>query len=240
MAELESLPPDVAALLARVKEPAPLEDVHADALERRLALALAASHVLEGSLAAKTLGATAFAKLVAFFTRKATIAIGMLGLGIASGVVLHAVATPKVSPAEVTSEAPVFASVAPRASVEPSVPAPAAATVSVAALPPAVTIAAAPPVATRDPASSLAEERALLEMGRSALARGQSADAVAAARKHERTFPRGKLAEEREVLMVQALAASGARDEAKARAARFAQGYPRSIFGPAVRAAASP
>lgn len=237
MAELDSLPPDVAALLSRVKEPAPLEDVQADALERRLTLALAASHALEGSLAAKTLGATAFAKLVAFLARKATIAIGMLGLGIGTGVVLHAVVTPKVSPAEVTSEARVFAS-APPAAIEPPVLTPP--TVSAAFAPPAIAVSAVAPSATKDPASSLAEERALLEMGRSALARGQSADAVAAARKHERTFPRGKLTEEREVLMVQALAASGARDEAKARAARFAQSYPSSIFGPAVRAAASP
>ncbi|NOU31761.1 MAG: hypothetical protein HOO96_27985 [Polyangiaceae bacterium] len=239
MAELESLPPDVAALLSRVKKPAPLESGRADALESRLALALAASHALEGSLAAKTLGATAFAKLVAFLTRKATIAIGMLGLGIGTGAVLHAVATPKVSPAEVTSEARVFAS-APRAAIEPPVLASPTASVSAAFVPPATAVSTAAPSATKDPASSLAEERALLEMGRSALARGQSADAVAAARKHERTFPRGKLTEEREVLMVQALAASGARDEAKARAARFAQSYPSSIFGPAVRAAASP
>jgi TolA-binding protein len=239
MAELDSLPPDVAALLSRVKEPLPMESERQDALERRLALALAASHALEGSLAAKTLGASAFAKLVAFLTRKATIAIGMLGLGIGTGVVLHAVATPKVSPAEVTSEARVFAS-APRAAIEPPVLAPPTASVSPTVVSAAIPVSTAAPSAIKDPASSLAEERALLEMGRSALARGQSTDAVAAARKHERTFPRGKLTEEREVLMVQALAASGARDEAKARAARFAQSYPSSIFGPAVRAAASP
>ncbi len=240
MAELESLPPDVAALLERVKEPIAMERSRADALESRLALALAASHALEGSLAAKSLGASAFAKLVAFLSRKATIAIGMLGLGVSVGAALHAAATPRAAPPLVISESrvPTTAPLPPVVTL-PVVTPPAPASIGVAA--PASTVGAAGtavPSATN--ASTLAEERALLEMGRSALARGQSADAVAAARKHERTFPRGKLTEEREVLMVQALAASGARDEARVRAARFSQSYPNSIFGPAVRAAASP
>jgi hypothetical protein len=50
-------------------------------------------------------------------------------------------------------------------------------------------------------------------------------------------FPHGQLAEEREVLAVQALVALGQGVDAKARAARFQKAYPASMFASTVEAA---
>ena len=83
----------------------------------------------------------------------------------------------------------------------------------------------------------LAAERALLEIAREALVRGQADGALAALACHEATFPQGELAEERDGLFVQALVAAHRDDEARLRAARFDHRYPRSLFAPVVRQA---
>lgn len=77
----------------------------------------------------------------------------------------------------------------------------------------------------------LAQEQALVDTARAALARGRAADALRAADEHAARFPSGKLAEERENLAIQALAFAGRRDEALARAARFHKRYPASLYG---------
>ncbi len=82
----------------------------------------------------------------------------------------------------------------------------------------------------------LAEERALLEVARTALARGQPDAAFASLEKHKQTFPSGRLVEEREVLAIEALAELGRGPEARERAARFRRAYPESILLPAVEA----
>lgn len=79
-----------------------------------------------------------------------------------------------------------------------------------------------------------------MDTARTALARGRAVDALAAADEHTRRFPRGRLAEEREALAIQALALSGERAGALARAARFRRAYPNSIFGSAVDRAVLP
>jgi uncharacterized membrane protein len=82
--------------------------------------------------------------------------------------------------------------------------------------------------------AALAAERTLLEMARTALARGRAADALNALDQHRRRFTAGQLAEEREALSILALVKLGDADHARARAARFRARYPRSFFGPAV------
>jgi outer membrane protein assembly factor BamD (BamD/ComL family) len=72
----------------------------------------------------------------------------------------------------------------------------------------------------------------LVETGRSALGRGDWASALAALDKHAREFPHGRLAEERDVLRVQALALGGRTDEARTRAEAFRARYPKSVFLP--------
>lgn len=84
--------------------------------------------------------------------------------------------------------------------------------------------------------SSLAEERALVERARAALGRRDSLSALEALAEHGRTFADGKLAEEREALLVQALAANGRADDARRKAAAFRARYPQSVFGTRVDA----
>jgi hypothetical protein len=84
---------------------------------------------------------------------------------------------------------------------------------------------------------SLTRERALVETARSAVARGDGSAALQATSEHARTFPNGRLVEEREALAVQALVLAGRRDEARARAERFRQRYPNGLFLPVVDAA---
>ncbi|MBN2573206.1 MAG: hypothetical protein JXP73_01455 [Deltaproteobacteria bacterium] len=83
----------------------------------------------------------------------------------------------------------------------------------------------------------LAAERKLVEMARSALARGRTDDALAALRRHARAFTKGQLAEERDSLFVQVLVAKGDFTHARKRAAAFYQRYPQSLFSPVVEQA---
>jgi hypothetical protein len=78
-------------------------------------------------------------------------------------------------------------------------------------------------------------ERLLLDEARGALMRGESPKAVAPLLDHARRYPRGRLAEEREALLVQALARSGRSAEAQERGARFERQYPGSLLLPAVQ-----
>ena len=91
------------------------------------------------------------------------------------------------------------------------------------------------PVPTRD--FELADERAAVDMARSALARGEPAQALIALDALAKRLPRGQLAEERESLAVEALMAAGQVEEAKARAAKFRADFPQSMLLPAVDAA---
>lgn len=97
--------------------------------------------------------------------------------------------------------------------------------------------AAALPRASTTPDASLRAERKIIEIARTALGRGQLAGALEHLRRHARQFPTGELAEEREALMIQALAAHEDVDEARARADRFRTRFPHSLFAPAVDAA---
>lgn len=82
----------------------------------------------------------------------------------------------------------------------------------------------------------LAKERAVLDVARSALGRGDAANTLVATGEHERKFPQGALVEEREALAIQALATQGRRADAQARAERFRKRFPRSMLLPAVDA----
>ncbi|MBX7101953.1 MAG: hypothetical protein K1X89_29825, partial [Myxococcaceae bacterium] len=96
----------------------------------------------------------------------------------------------------------------------------------------------APPAGGRDLA--LSAERALLEVARTALARGEVAQALEALERHEHEAPRGRLVEEREALFVQALVRAGRKEAAEQRASAFRARFPDSLLMPAVDAALSP
>jgi hypothetical protein len=106
-----------------------------------------------------------------------------------------------------------------------------------AAAPPAAPPAPSAAPAPTGPAAhdeSLAAERRLLDGAYAALAAGRSAAAFDALEDHARTFPRGKLGEEREALWIRALARAGRSEEARERAAQFRATHPHSLLLPSI------
>jgi hypothetical protein len=154
----------------------------------------------------------------------------IVGLAIA-GAVATAAWLMRSPPADTTPVATVpsaFASEAP--SAVPEVPV----TTSVVALPDAApsaapsTTAHVAPVASPTAAASAEPEIAILARAHDALLHGSPDRALAIAGEHARAYPRGLLAQEREVIAIEALASTGRRDEARARAAAFRAAYPGS------------
>lgn len=86
------------------------------------------------------------------------------------------------------------------------------------------------PVAPAE-AETMDEELSLLESAYEALRKGDAAGALAEAERHAARFPSGALAQEREVLAIDALVRLGRRAEAEARAAGFRARYPTSTHG---------
>lgn len=89
------------------------------------------------------------------------------------------------------------------------------------------------------PTSTLDAEREILDAARAAIVRGHPSQALAALDRHEREHPGGALAEEREVLATQALAALGRVGEARARRDAFHARWPASLLSAAIDRAAS-
>jgi hypothetical protein len=98
------------------------------------------------------------------------------------------------------------------------------------------TASAAPATSTSAPSrggasttANLRAERLLLERATAALMRGDANSALGALREHAQRFPRGELAEEREVLRVRALRAAGQNDAADQSAKDFKRQFPSSL-----------
>ncbi|MCL2724492.1 MAG: hypothetical protein FWD69_08655 [Polyangiaceae bacterium] len=163
----------------------------------------------------------------------AALAVGGAAGSASTAVLLQRSENPVATPVLAASHPPPSAPI-----IEIAASAPSTGGSSVTALPPPVPVASR----TTAPASSaargdLAKERELLDVARAALARGRPADAIAAANEHARRWPRGYLEEEREVVLIQALAAAGKHQEVAAKAARFRRTFPASMLMPAVDAA---
>ncbi len=84
----------------------------------------------------------------------------------------------------------------------------------------------APPTTTPDEGA----ERQLLRQAHASFRAGDHPACLATLGEHARTWPAGKLAEERDALMVQALAGTGNATAAEAAAQAFLERYPRSLF----------
>jgi hypothetical protein len=82
--------------------------------------------------------------------------------------------------------------------------------------------------------SALAAERELLDRARKALARGDTPEAERTLDLHTRRHPAGLLLEEREALAIKVLVDLGRAEDARRRAVKFRERYPRSLFGPSV------
>jgi hypothetical protein len=148
------------------------------------------------------------------------------------GTVQHVRGKPAASPPVVIAAAPPGSEPPPSAS--PPTPEPVAGPSRPVATP-ANRVRETEPSDTRD--RGLGAERKLVEMARSALARGYTDRALSALRSHARSHPHGQLAEERDSLMVQALVAKGEFTRAREQATRFHQQHPGSLFGPVVEQA---
>jgi hypothetical protein len=245
MSELEQLPPEVAALLdAERARPDVPEDVRTRVVEHvRGTIAAGLAGAVTAS-AGSNGGAGGSAGGLSGATLRRILSFALtFGAGAASGAMLYATLEkpPTVAPPVVsmgTSVAP--SASAPRADATTETASSSA--VPVESLPRAASTAtigprpsAAPTLSERD--ADLAAERAQIEMARTALTRGQTAAALEALQAHASQFPRGRLAEERDALWVQALAQAGRRGEAATRVERFRETYPQSLLLPMVQAA---
>lgn len=221
----EDLPPmgqDVEAILERAGRPSPSSEFEARVMARAMATAAIG---VAGATVAKTSAATGVGSATgATLTVKAgAVGLGLFLAGAGAGVALDRTAlAPSPPPPEVrvvTKEVRVEVPVEVRVEVPVEVPAP-----------------APPRTAPRLPANDrlLAEERAIIEMGRSALSRREARLALGHCQTHAKRFPAGQLAEERELLWVRALVALGEREEARARASAFTKRFPDSLLAPSV------
>lgn len=84
--------------------------------------------------------------------------------------------------------------------------------------------------------TDLARERALLETAKSALVRAANADALVALDEHQKRYPKGRLAEERDGLRIQAVLADRQMAEAAQLFANFKRRYPQSLLLPSLEA----
>lgn len=252
--ELEALSP--LALSALEAERSAL-DVDA-ALEARV-LAKVAATVAFGASGAVAVGAASSATAASATAGASSAAATALGLGkvvplvalafvggAGAGAVVHAVATRPVAPPVVVVPppkpvTPVELAPTPTPVIAPSpapVPSPPPVLKPTPKPAPAPVVVPMPPSDTPD--VQLTAERALIDRARSALLRRDGAAALSALDAHAAAHPDGRLAEEREALVVQALAAAGRLAAAQERAARFAAKYPSSVLLPAVQAAVAP
>lgn len=242
----DKLPDDLAGWLAPAKElRGPPADVRAR-MESRLLAALPNGPGGGGSGArpeppASAAPATRMPQIPAWIAA----ATFVLGVGVGAGALASSPRATTTTPTEsAETKTP------PRPSAAPSVgsagtsaaPSETSPTLRPEDLPAAATgaLASPKPAATtpRGPASGdLSAERAVLDVARTALGRGDPAHALASTDEHARRFPRGALSEEREAIAVQALAQSGRAEEARSRALRFKKDHPESILLPAVLAA---
>lgn len=83
--------------------------------------------------------------------------------------------------------------------------------------------------------ADLTVELGLIENARTALAGGDASGALSQLDAYSRSYPRGRLALEAEVLRIDALARSGQRDAAKKRAEQFVRRHPNSVLNARVR-----
>jgi hypothetical protein len=157
-------------------------------------------------------------------------AIATTGLAAASADVYHHLrARPRTPPPSSAATVPLHRSIQPEART-PELPSSAA---------PAEPVDSSAPIEAPHAAVSgsgghapsiqgYALELRLLEPARRSIAHGDYAGALAAIARHEREYPRGQLAEEREALRVRALWGMGRRVAAESSAAAFRTRFPRS------------
>ena len=153
-----------------------------------------------------------------------------LGLGLPAGWALHAARAPQVALAPVPSEPSAPIDVPEAAPIEAPVPPPL----------PIPAAAAAPPAPPVPSPPAVESEQARIDQARVALRRDRPHDALVALMGHAREHPDGRLAEERERLMIEALLAQGRTNAGNERFTAFEARWPESIHLAALRALFEP
>jgi hypothetical protein len=238
-------------------EPAPSAQ---DELWRRLQVATAVG-VVAGAGAAAHAAATAAPEVAVKVAGKtlwlslvkwgAVLAVGLPAAGVATHVVLAHRKGATVGAADVAASHPPGPVVAPAAvaAVAPPVeatPVPPAPTVSAVVMPAPVSAPHASHSARRpeptlaDARSALRAESALLGSARAKLAAGNYRGAFDDVTHLGAQFPHGKLAQEREVVAIDALAGLGNRAALHARASAFLSRFPESPYAAHVRESLEP
>jgi hypothetical protein len=221
-------------------EPERLLEQTTSALERALLQEGRAYHVPDRvhahtlsalGLASAGLGASALAWLSAK-SWASKIFLGLSTVTLVAGLPVGYVLLTRSSPAPQPT-APLT-----RAMPAPAPAAPAAPALAVAAPPPAVETPATPPSPARPASmtsSALRAEVAALDAVRSTLANDDPAGALSFLAAYFRTFPRGRLRYEAEVLRIDALAKAGRPDTARRHAQEFLKRHPNSVLAARVR-----
>ncbi len=194
----------------------PPADVASRMIERLDAAAAGAS------TATATAGGAALSKSLLVFAGGALFVAGALS----GGTVVWALRGAEVVPPIVAVVQPPPPPPAPVAAPAPEPPPVAAAEPEPE---PARPIARKPPAAPPTASSTLEAERQLLDEARSGVVRGAWSEALKSAEAHRAQFPDGALAEEREVLAIQALSTTDPK-AAAARAEAFRKKWPSSIL----------
>jgi hypothetical protein len=219
---VDPLPPDLEALLDAERQRPGLPHAALERIQTRLAASIAAP-----------------ASKPSFLRSRGVFGLTTFVLGVLVGALLVGVLRPPRPMPAPAAPPPIRETPAPAAPVTaPPQPTPAIAPVPTAPPPRAATTAPPRAPATVDDRDlDLAAERALVDLARAGVARNQHAAALEALERHLQKFPRGRLAEERDMLWVQALVQAGRHTDARARAAAFRRRYPRSLLLPAIDAA---
>lgn len=230
-----------AQLLEAVRDADPPVDAH-DKVWKRLGVAAgagAATLALTTPLAARAAAGAGTKALAQTGWLSAIKWIAVVGaIAPAAGVGAHWIIASRTTASAPPNMAPAAPPVAPPREPVPAITQPP--TVVVTAAPEqAPSVASALP--RRSPASSkLDAESALLRHAREKLQNGDAKGALDDATLMATRFPRGELAQEREVVAIQALLAQNQRAAAAARAADFLRIHPNSPYADSLRQALKP
>jgi hypothetical protein len=231
MNELPPLSKELAALRDAARPPRP-----PPGFEDRVAAKLAQSMLTIPQAPSPSGAATAGAQLPLAKLISGGVLVLLTGVGLGVALDRNVLQPPPVvAPPPVISApvVPVVVPVAPVVVPEPPPPPVEPVKVVVPPLPKPVTPVVevpAKPASGRD--VSLSVERALLEVARAAMAKGDLPATFTALEKHQHDFANGRLAEEREALFIQALHAAGREAEAATRTERFNKQFPDSLLAP--------
>jgi TolA-binding protein len=229
MSDLDQLPSDLDKLFRAEASAYPNREQMRARVRRRIeASVLLSAAAVGGGALATTANMSSLSRQLTNLGAKKTLLLGtaLVGLGVGAGelhgrsVASHAAPQPA---AAIVAAAPPSASATEISVSVESLPVAASAKPSSAA--------SVAPASLSTGSSTLAQEQSLVDTARAALTRGRAADAFSATEEHARTFPNGRLSEDRENLAISALMSLGRKGEATARLQRFHKRFPKSLYG---------